>query len=239
MEVQEPGMTMVIASAGNESARPLESAAARVERELREKIIDLTIKPGERLSESEIAERFKVSRQPVREAFIALMRQELVDVQPQRGTVVVKLSVRRMLAARFIREAIELAIVKRACERFDSHYRDRAKALIAAQAKAVAAGDHRTFQRLDTLFHIALAEGAGCSEAWTAIEMQKAHMDRVCALTLHSIGSMEPLVAQHQAILDAIDDGDADRAVAAMSHHLNEILKAVAGLELSFAELFE
>jgi DNA-binding GntR family transcriptional regulator len=50
---------------------------------------------------------------------------------------------------------------------------------------------------------------------------------------------MGPLVEQHRAILRAIEDGDADRAVAAMSHHLNEILRAVAGMELKFAELFE
>jgi DNA-binding GntR family transcriptional regulator len=232
-------VTMDVEIAPDTTARPQESAAARVERALREKIIDLTIRPGERLSESEIAERFAVSRQPVREAFIALMRQGLVDVQPQRGTVVVKLSVRRMLDARFIREAIELAIVRRACEHFDPHYRNHALALIDAQMKAAASGDHRSFQRLDTLFHIALAEGAGCAEAWNAIEMQKAHMDRVCALTLHAPGSAEPLVDQHRAILDAIDDGDAERAVAAMSHHLTEILKAVAGVELKFAELFD
>ncbi|KMU98327.1 GntR family transcriptional regulator, partial [Acinetobacter sp. VT 511] len=90
------------------SPRAVESAAARIERELRVQIIDLTLKPGERLSETEIGERFHVSRQPVREAFIALMRAGLLDVQPQRGTIVVKLSVRRMLDARFIREALEL-----------------------------------------------------------------------------------------------------------------------------------
>lgn len=231
--------SMVAAAPAPSPSRLLGSAAARVERDLRAGIIDLTIRPGERLSESEIAERFSVSRQPVREAFIALMRQGLVDVQPQRGTVVVKLSVRRMLDARFIREAIEVAIVRRACERFDAHYRDRAEALIASQEKAAAEGDHLTFQKLDSLFHITLAEGADCAEAWSAVEMQKAHMDRVCALTLHSPGSMGPLVDQHRAILRAIEDGDADRAVAAMSHHLNEILRAVAGMELKFAELFE
>lgn len=221
------------------SPRAVESAAARIERELRVQIIDLTLKPGERLSETEIGERFHVSRQPVREAFIALMRAGLLDVQPQRGTIVVKLSVRRMLDARFIREALELAIVRRACERFDPHYRDRAHALIEAQARAVEADDHKTFQKLDTLFHVALAEGSGCLAAWAAIEQQKAHMDRVCALTLHSVGTMEPLVAQHRAILDAVEAGNAEAAVAAMTHHLNEILRAVAGIELKFADLFE
>jgi len=230
---------MTIALLETSPPRMQESAAARVERELRTSIIDLTSRPGERLSESEIAERFQVSRQPVREAFIALMRQGLVDVQPQRGTVVVKLSVRRMLDARFIREAIEVAIVRRACERFDTHYRDRAASLIEAQETAARSGDHLAFQRLDSLFHITLAEGADCAEAWSAVEMQKAHMDRVCALTLHSPGSMGPLVDQHRVILNAIEDGDAERAVAAMSHHLSEILRAVAGLDLAHAGLFE
>lgn len=230
---------MIAAGASEGQVRPMESAAARVERELRARIIDLTLKPGERLSEAETAERFRVSRQPVREAFIALMRQGLVDVQPQRGTIVVKLSVKRMLDARFIREAIEVAIVRRACERFEPHWRGRAEALIASQRDAALRDDHRAFQQLDSLFHIALAEGAGCSEAWKAIEMQKAHMDRVCALTLHSPGSMGPLVEQHRAILDAIEDRDGDRAVAEMSHHLNEILRAVSGVEVTFAALFE
>lgn len=230
---------MIADSVSEGQVRSMESAAARVERELRARIIDLSLKPGERLSEAEIAERFQVSRQPVREAFIALMRQGLVDVQPQRGTIVVKLSIRRMLDARFIREAIEVAIVRRACERFEPHWRGRAHALLLAQEEAAVANDHRAFQTLDSLFHVALAEGAGCAEAWKAIEMQKAHMDRVCALTLHSPGSMGPLVAQHRAILDAIEDQDADRAVAAMSHHLNEILRAVAGVEVTYAELFD
>ncbi|QCK84610.1 GntR family transcriptional regulator [Phreatobacter aquaticus] len=220
-------------------ARSQESAAARIERELRGRIIDLSIKPGERLSEAEIAERFQVSRQPVREAFIALMRAGLVDVQPQRGTVVVKLSVRRMLDARFIREAIELAIVRRACEHFDRHYLDRMRKLIDEQMLAVDRNDKEGFLHLDNMFHIALADGAGCSAAWAAVEMQKAHMDRVCALTLHSPGRSEVVVDQHIAIVDAVEAGDAERAVAAMSHHLNEILRAVAGVEITYSDLFE
>jgi GntR family transcriptional regulator, rspAB operon transcriptional repressor len=221
------------------ATRSPESAAARVERELRARIIDLTIKPGERLSEAEIAERFQVSRQPVREAFIALMRAGLVDVQPQRGTVVVKLSVRRMLDARFIREAIEVAIVKRACEHFDAHHLDRMRALIDEQRRAIGRNDNESFLHLDNMFHIALAEGAGCAAAWAAVEMQKAHMDRVCALTLHGPGRSAVVVEQHVAIVDAVAAADAEAAVAAMSHHLNEILRAVAGVEITYSDLFE
>ena len=104
------------------------SAAGRVEAELRRAIIALELPPGTRLSEQEIALKYGVSRQPVREALIALARTRLVDVQPQRGTVVVKFSVRKMMEARFVREAVEVAIVRQACLSFAAQSRAKARA---------------------------------------------------------------------------------------------------------------
>ncbi len=215
------------------------SAAQHVERELRRAILEMTLLPGERLSEAEIAERYEVSRQPVREAFISLMRTGLVRIEPQRGTIVVKLSVRRMLEARFIREAVEIAIVRKAAENFHPHFARTASFLVEEQAEAANANDHLLFRRLDSLFHATLAEGADCSFAWRAIEDEKAHMDRVCTLTLHSPDSMRRLVAQHRSILEAINEKRAGDAAEAMTSHLTEILDQVTGVELKHAEWFE
>jgi GntR family transcriptional regulator, rspAB operon transcriptional repressor len=231
------GMAMTAFLPGD--VRAGESAATRIERELRGAIIDLTIRPGERLSEAEIAERYQVSRQPVREAFIGLARAGLVRVEPQRGTLVMKLSIRRMLDARFIREALELAIMRRACAHFEPHYLQTAHLLIEEQALAAEAGDHTTFRRLDAMFHAAMAEGAGCLAAWRVIEAEKAHMDRVCTLTLHSAETMRPLVGQHRAILDAVIARDAPAAMAAVQTHLSEILAQAAGVESANAAIFE
>lgn len=215
------------------------SAAQHVERDLRRAILDLTLRPGERLSEAEIAERYQVSRQPVREAFISLMRTGLVRIEPQRGTTVVKLSVRRMLEARFIREAVEIAIVRKAAQRFDPHFGRTASLLIEEQRDAAETNDHLLFRRLDSLFHATLAEGADCAFAWRAIEHEKAHMDRVCTLTLHSPDVMRRLVAQHRSILEAINEKRARDAADAMSLHLTEIIDQVTGVEMKYSELFE
>ena len=83
-----------------------ETTAAQVERDLRDSIIRLELAPGTRLSEQEIATRLGVSRQPVREALIALGKSKLVDIRPNRGTVVVLISPRQMMEARFVRESI-------------------------------------------------------------------------------------------------------------------------------------
>jgi DNA-binding GntR family transcriptional regulator len=201
--------------------------------------LDLTLQPGERLSEAEIAERYQVSRQPVREAFISLMRTGLVRIEPQRGTTVVKLSVRRMLEARFIREAVEIAVVKKAAQSFDPHFGRTANLLLEEQSDAAAANDHLLFRRLDSLFHATLAEGADCAFAWRAIEHEKAHMDRVCTLTLHSPEVMQRLVAQHRSILAAINEKRPADAAEVMSLHLTEILDQVTGVELKHTEWFE
>ncbi|QTL05785.1 GntR family transcriptional regulator [Aquabacter sp. L1I39] len=213
------------------------SAAQRVEAELRRAIVTLALPPGTRLSEQEIAERAGVSRQPVREALIGLARTRLVEILPQRGTVVVKISVRKMMEARFVREAIETAVARRAAEGFDRSARERVDDLLDLQAKAAAREDHETFQRYDEMFHATLAEGAGCGLAWEAIADIKAHMDRACHLTL--AGSMAPLVDQHRAIVTAVDAGDPDAAGAAMRAHLSEILRALPRIEAEHPDLFE
>jgi len=214
------------------------SAAQRIEVELRRAIVAMELLPGARLSEETIAARHGVSRQPVREALIALSRTRLVEVIPQRGTRVAKISVAKMAEARFVREAIETAVVRRACEGFDAKTRLRIDDLLDLQTKVADRNDHIAFQRYDELFHIALTEGAGCPLAWQAIADIKAHMDRVCQLTLPGTASMLPLVEQHRAIMAAIDARDGDAAAAAMHHHLTEILRALTRLEAEHAELF-
>jgi GntR family transcriptional regulator, rspAB operon transcriptional repressor len=216
-----------------------ETAAAQVERDLREAIITLELAPGTRLSEQEIATRMGVSRQPVREALIALGRSKLVEIRPNRGTVVVRISARQMMEARFVREALEVAIARRAADSFDNWIRRRIEVIIARQEAARDANDHNAFRREDEQFHIALAEGAGCPLAWSAISDIKAHMDRVCNLQLRHPDSMTRLIAEHQGIVNAIDARDAEAAAASMRHHLNGILSDLPQIEGNHPELFE
>ena len=72
-------------------------------------IISLRLRPGEKLSESDLAARFGTSRAPVREALIRLVEDGLIDVRPQRGSFVSRISLRAMERARFVREALEVA----------------------------------------------------------------------------------------------------------------------------------
>jgi GntR family transcriptional regulator, rspAB operon transcriptional repressor len=216
-----------------------DTAAQQIQQALRRAIVTLELPPGARLSENEVALRFGVSRQPAREAMIALAKLGLVRVVPQRGTVVVKISARQVMQVRFIREALETAIVRQACTRFDPMFRSSIDTIIAAQRKAALDNDFATFQEHDERFHAALAAGADAELAWQSVIDIKCHMDRVCHLTLLDQKTVLGLIKQHQTILAAIDAHDADAADKAMRYHLTEVLRSLPRVLADRADLFE
>src|SRR3954471_11306056 len=121
------------------------SIAEQVFRTLRSSIVTMRLTPATALSEQDIADRLKVSRQPVREAFIKLSEIGLLRVLPQRGSYVVKISAKAVTDARFVREAVECAIARRASEGIAKNDIQTLRAVIADQRKAVRAGDAEEF----------------------------------------------------------------------------------------------
>jgi GntR family transcriptional regulator, rspAB operon transcriptional repressor len=216
-----------------------ESMAHKVERQLRGDILTLVLQPGARISEQEIGERYGSSRQPGREALIALAKSRLVEILPQRGAVVARISVSKLMQAAFIRETIETALVSTACNAFHFHARQRLDDCLKEQARAAESGNRAEFRRYDDLFHKTLAEGAGLPMAWAVVEDLKAHIDRACCLSLHAPETLAKLIEEHRAIVAAIDQRDETVARAAMTAHLCELLHDLPRLEAEHPDLFE
>ena len=212
--------------------------AMRVYRALREAIVTMRLLPGNSLSEAEVAKQMGTSRQPVREAFIKLSEIGLVDIIPQRGTYVVKISARDVENARFIREAVEVAIVQRACERATASDIAEINQLIAGQVRAAESADQQRFLQLDDGFHQAIALSADCLFGWGIVEDLKAQMDRVRFLSLPEATPIEKLIDQHRRIAAAVAARDPDEAAAAMREHLSEIISSLPKLSRRHAELF-
>jgi GntR family transcriptional regulator, rspAB operon transcriptional repressor len=206
---------------------------------LRQAIIEMQLRPGEGLSEKEIALRYGVSRQPVREAFIKLAEQGLLQVLPSRGTYVVKISVREVLNARFVREAIECALVSAAAGLIDDDGVGRIERLIVAQKAAASAGDFSRFYALDEAFHRAIADCVECDYALRVVESARAQTDRVRYLSLPEASPLSLLISQHEAILAGLRARDPQQAEAAMRVHLREILSALPRLAERFPDLFD
>ena len=119
---------------------------------LRDRIVRTDLLPGEVISASEIAKAYGVSRQPVREAFIKLAEAGLVQVSPQRGTMITRISESAVMDARFVREAIEADVVRLVAETCDAGMARELQHQMAAQQR-MPEDDNEAFVRLDELFH--------------------------------------------------------------------------------------
>jgi GntR family transcriptional regulator, rspAB operon transcriptional repressor len=212
------------------------AVAPQIYRSIRSRIVSAELGPGAFLSESEVAAHYGVSRQPVREAFIKLAAVGLVQVRPQRGTFVSGITERAVLDARFVREAIEVEIVRLVAAQADAGLVEELRHQLEQQ-RAVASGDAQAFLRLDEVFHRTLARAADQSYAWGVIEEVKAQMDRVRHLSFHPLHAAH-LIEQHAAIVDAIAAVDPEAAEGAMRTHLREIIRSIGDLAAERPELF-
>lgn len=210
----------------------------RVFEALKHAIVQLQLRPGNLLSEAEVARQLGVSRQPVREAFIKLAEVGLVEIRPQRGTFVVLISRRDVENARFIREAIEVAVARKAAEEADAASIARIRETLVAQREACGKGDIAGFLRHDEAFHQAIARSVDCEHAWRLLENLKAQMDRVRYLSMPLATPVEALITQHEAVLEAIEAHSPDNAEAAMRQHLAEILKSLPKVAAANPDLF-
>lgn len=207
---------------------------------LREQIVAMEIFPGQKISENQLAEQFGVSRTPIREAIAKLVNLGFVEVRPQRGTFVSKLSITKILEARFIREALEVAIVCQVTEHCTPELIAQCAHIICLQEEAAKEHDALKFQNLDDLFHQKLADFTHFDRAAALIQSEKAHMDRVRNLSLQELGGQyERVLAQHRKILTAIQSGSPSKAREATYIHMREVLNILSTVEEMHPDYFE
>ena len=222
---------------GFEGAR--RTTADDVFERLRFDITNLHLVPGTKLSEVEIARQSDVSRQPVREAFIRLSNLNLLQVRPQKATLVRKISVRDILNTRFIRIAIEVEVVRRASQSANADNFLQIERNLAEQKKAVMAGDGSLFHELDYEFHRHLCVAANCEFAFDSIAENKSHVDRLCLLSLADAQGREDLYQDHSGIFRALKDGDETAIVKLTRLHLSRLDATLADARKNHPDYFE
>ena len=203
-----------------------------------EAIIQGELLPGLALSEADLSKRLAVSRQLVRETFIKLAERKLLVILPQRGTFVVKISPKRVLEARWVRETIETRIAAELAQRADSKLLEGLRGLVMRQ-RQVPQGDYRQFQALDDAFHRAMAIAVGRAYAWEIVEQSKAQMDRVRFLSLTMLTPFDMLADQHMQIIDALASCNPTAAAHATAEHLHVLEHTLPEIVKAHPELFD
>lgn len=192
---------------------------------LRRDILNWRLLPGRRLSEKDIAGRMNISKTPVREAFIKLQGEGLLEIRPQRGTYVSLMDMEQIEEVRITRFCVEstvlsLFIASPPDEKILSAMDD----LLDAQEQTIAERDVDGFVDSDDAFHRELFLACGKARAWSFIDHFSAQYKRLRYLSLQNYLDFGNVLAEHRAILSACRRRDSDDALRWLSRHLNKIL---------------
>ena len=215
------------------------TASSRIYTELRADLVSLKRRPGEPISEAEIALAYGVSRTPVREAILKLSDEGLLDVFPQSGIFVSRIPLAALPEAIIIRKALEATTARFAATLASASQILGLHAVLQRQREADAAGDRAVFHQADEAFHAAIADVAGYPGIWTLIQQVKVHVDRFRQLTLPQQGRMGQVIAEHEAILAAIEAHDPAAAGTAMEKHLERLLGDISATQTVNPEYFD
>ena len=192
---------------------------------IRSEILLCRLAPGEEMRETELAARFEVSRQPVREALLRLEQDRLVTVLPRQGYRVNAVSVSDARDLLRFRQALEPACAAEACEAAD------AATLCALDAFRGFADDsqHDAFIGYNRDFHTALAAASGNRRMARAARELIEQSDRLTRASISGIRGRDPaqLVAEHGLIIDAVQARDARAAVRLVRDHIAKAEKRI------------
>jgi DNA-binding GntR family transcriptional regulator len=199
----------------------------RVVVELRRLIATGAIAPGERIVEREVATRLGTSRGPVREAIRTLQHEGLVEVTPFAGACVATIDRDEIDEIVALRRQVEYFAIAGAALRATEEELAGLRELAAAMRPAFAAGDVDLLLHLDLAFHLGMC---ACSHhATLAVTMRTLHPRLAILFYPQMLASQTPesIEQSHQVLVDAIEEGDVDGALAAIDEHIESFYSDV------------
>ncbi len=187
--------------------------------------------PGDCLSEPDLQEILGVGRTPIREAIRALAAEHLIDVFPRRGTFVAGVDPRNLRAMSEVRAQLEPLAACLAAERRSEADLIQFRGALA-QLEELERGDLREQERalIDLDSHIHQLIYRATQNAYLANDLDRyyIHSLRIWNLGLGRVGHLRQAVLEHKELLEAIIQGDSDRAFNVMSKHVTEFEAEIA-----------
>jgi DNA-binding GntR family transcriptional regulator len=194
---------------------------------IRELIVSLELPPGSPISERALMERLGLGRTPVREALRALARERLVEIYPRRGMFVAGIDVGDLAGLSEVRATLESHAARLAAERATAADRAVIAALLDELNGAGGELGERTLMDLDQRIHRHVYRCTHNPFLETTLDAYYVLTLRIWFLVLDRVARLEDAVGEHRELLEAIRDGDPDRAADAMRRHVTGFEQAI------------
>jgi len=184
---------------------------------IRSAIIEGKLPPGEVLRQDDLAARFGFSRMPIRDALRQLEAEGLVSIHPTKGAQVARLDVVDLREIYGMRVVLEVEALRLACGKLEPSDLEAAARLLNHMSEET---DAARLSDLNHAFHATLYERCGNGRLLSHIDLYLKAADRYVRILLSAMDYHPQSHRDHQAILDACRNGDADKAAAALRQHL-------------------
>jgi DNA-binding GntR family transcriptional regulator len=212
------------------------SATARVYAHVKERLLDGRFPGGALLSENELAQRLGLSRTPVRQAFVQLEAEGLLELYPKRGALVVPVSVAEVESVMETRLLVERFAIEKVIDRGIDLGPDLELA-IAHQEALTARGREREFVEADREFHRLVVAAAGNA---ILLQLHDSLRDRQSRMGLAALmrdeNRMRQILEEHRTLVAAVTARDAELACSLVDRHLEGTLALLLGSSSSLAQ---
>lgn len=187
-------------------------------RMIKDNIIRLELSPGSLISENELAAEMGLSRTPVREALIELSKVKIIEVHPQKRSVVAPIDCDLVEEACFLRHILECEVIKLVCDMATQEDIEVLRENIRLQ-NFYLGNNYESLMNLDNDFHAMLYSIAKKTQVYDMMRNLSIHFDRVKHIALVSVTNSK-IVADHEALLALIEAKDKESASDLIKKHL-------------------
>lgn len=200
---------------------PSENLSESVRLAMEQSFLDGTFLPGQVFDERSLAEKYAVSRTPVREAILRLVAQGLLQVMPRAGVVVPKLSIKELLSLLEMMAELEGACARFAAKRMDSCERLALKEAFLTCEAAARSGQSADYKEANNRFHEIIYAGSRNEWARTQIRALRLRCASYQRSRFDLPGRLEHSLQEHREVLLRIEAGDGEGARQAMIGHIS------------------
>ena len=187
---------------------------------LREAILKGELQPGERLMELQLASKLGVSRTPIREAIRMLEQEGLAVTMPRKGAEVARMTLKDMEDVLEVREALDELAARIACAKINDEQLENLKSIRDEFKKSLDSGDVKKIAEEDVRFHDAIYEATDNAKLIALTNNIREQMYRYRVEYLKDQNNYPILIAEHDAIVNALEQRDTEMVTAEMHTHV-------------------
>lgn len=191
---------------------------------IKENIINWNLKPQTKISENDISELLKVSRTPVRESFVRLKEENLVNVISQKGTYVAPVNLKEVEDGFFIRRNMEIAVLKEALTQLQPKHIQQLEMILNQQQISMQNNDWENFFACDDEFHKSIYLGCNRLNVFEFLKTVTLQYARLRVFVLRENLVYEQVLSEHRDILNCIKNQEFNNIEQVISNHVDKIL---------------